>query len=120
MSKVDGLDPSGVLAAATATEHEARTVELHRLELAVHWCALHPATADTGVATHNPDTTLPGVLGLDESLGGDGTPAVAAFTPEPFAAAMQMSPASGARLFADALDGTHRLPRLWKRMQALE
>ena len=92
MSKVDDLDPSMVLAAAAATEREARMVELRRLELAVQWCVLHPATADTGVATHNPDTTLPGVLGLDESLGGDGTPAVAAFTPEPFAAAMEHVP----------------------------
>ena len=113
MSKVDDLDPSMVLAAAAATEREARMVELRRLELAVQWCVLHPATAETGVATHNPDTTLPGVLGLDESLGGDGTPAVAAFTPEPFAAAMEMSPAAGAQLLADALDLTHRLPRLW-------
>ena len=120
MNKVDDLDPSMVLAAATATEHEARIVELRRLELAVHWCVLHPATADTGVATHNPDTTLPGVLGLDEPLGGDGTPAVAAFTPEPFAAAMGMSPAAGAQLLADALDLTHRLPRLWRRVQDLE
>ncbi len=120
MNKVDDLDPSMVLAAATATEHEARIVELRRLELAVHWCVLHPATADTGVATHNPDTTLPGVLGLDEPLGGDGTPTVAAFTPEPFAAAMGMSPAAGAQLLADALDLTHRLPRLWRRVQDLE
>ena len=62
MSKVDGFDPSMVLAAAAATEREARMVELRRLELAVQWCVLHPATAETGVATHNPDTTLPGVL----------------------------------------------------------
>ena len=31
----------------------------------------------------------------DESLGGDGTPAVAAFTPEPFALALGMSPSPG-------------------------
>ena len=120
MSKVDDLDPSMVLAAAATTEHEARIVELRRLELAVQWCVLHPATAETGVATHNPDTTLPGVLGLDESLGGEGTPAVAAFTPEPFAAAMGMSPAAGAQLLADALDLTHRLPLLWRRVRTLE
>ena len=119
MSKVDDLDAGMVLAAAAATEREARMVELRRLELAVQWCVLHPATEETGVATHNPDTTLPGVLGLDESLGGDGTPAVAAFTPEPFAAAMGMSPAAGARLLADALDLTHRLPLLWPRVQTL-
>jgi hypothetical protein len=120
MSKVDDLDASMVLAAAAATEREARMVELRRLELAVQWCVLHPATAETGVATHNPDTTLPGVLGLDESLGGEGTPSVAAFTPEPFAAAMSMSPAAGAQLLADALDLIHRLSRLWARVQALQ
>ena len=46
----------------------------------------------------------------DESLGGDGTPAVAAFTPEPFAPALGMSPSAGAQLVADALDLRHRLP----------
>ena len=51
----------------------------------------------------------------DESLGGDGTPAVAAFTPEPFALALGMSPSAGAQLIADALDLRHRLPMLWKR-----
>ena len=60
MSKVDDLDPSMVLAAAAATERESRMVELRRLELAVQWCVQHPATAETGVATHNPDTSLPG------------------------------------------------------------
>jgi hypothetical protein len=119
MSKVDDLDASMLLAAAAATERESRMVELQRLELAVQWCVLHPATADTGVATHDPDTTLPGVLGLDESLGGEGTPAVAAITPEPFAAAMGMSPAGGTQLLADALDLTHRLPLLWRRVQDL-
>ena len=69
MSKVDDLDPGMVLAAAAATEREARMVELRRLELAVQWCVLHPATTETGVATHNPDTTLPGVLGHGRVVG---------------------------------------------------
>ena len=56
----------------------------------------------------------------DESLGGDGTPAVAAFTPEPFALALGMSPSAGAQLIADALDLRHRLPMLWKRLSRLE
>ncbi len=56
----------------------------------------------------------------DESLGGDGTPLVAAFTPEPFAFALGMSPSAGAQLIADALDLRHRLPLLWKRVSRLE
>jgi hypothetical protein len=59
-------------------------------------------------------------LTAEESLGGDGTPAVAAFTPEAFAAAVQMTPAAGAALIADVLDLRHRLPLLWARVERLE
>jgi hypothetical protein len=45
---------------------------------------------------------------------------VAAFTPEPFAAVMQLAPAQGMRLIADALDLHHRLPGLWARVTRLE
>ena len=55
-----------------------------KLRLAHQWAVLHPATAETGVAT--PGGPALDVLTKDESLGGDGTPAVAAFTPEAFAA----------------------------------
>ena len=48
------------------------------------------------------------------------TPAVAAFTPEPFALALGISPSAGAQLIADALDLRHRLPMLWKRLERLE
>ena len=45
---------------------------------------------------------------------------MAAFTPEPFALALGMSPSAGAQLIADALDLRHRLPLLWKRLSRLE
>ncbi len=45
---------------------------------------------------------------------------MAAFTPEPFALALGMSPSAGAQLIADALDLRHRLPMLWKRVSRLE
>ena len=83
--------------------------------LAAHWADLHPATADTGVETFGGAALL-----ADESLGGDGTPLVAAFTPEPLALALGMSPGAGAQLIADALDLRHRLPMLWKRVRRLE
>ena len=60
------------------------------------------------------------MLTNDESLGGDGTPAVAAFTPETFALKLGISPAAGAQLIADALDLRHRLPLLWKRVRRLQ
>src|SRR4029079_12005214 len=94
---------------------ELREREFLKLQLAAHWADLHPATANTGVETFGGAALL-----ADESLGGDGTPAVAAFTPEPFALALGLSPSAGAQLIADALDVRHRLPLLWKRVSLLE
>ena len=74
--------------------------------------------SESGVET--PGGPALDVLTKNESLGGDGTPAVAAFTPEPFALKLGISPAAGAQLIADALDLRHRLPLLWKRVQRLQ
>ena len=102
-------------AAADAERAERRDREFRKLQLAAHWADLHPATTTPG-SRRSAD---PALL-ADESLGGDGTPAVAAFTPEPFALALGMSPSAGAQLIADALDLRHRLPLLWKRVVRLE
>ncbi len=116
--EVGDLDRAGVLELAAANEREIRERELLRLELAYQWAVLNPAKADTGVATHGGPAL--DVLTADESLGGDGTPAVAAFAPESFAANLGMTPAAGASLIGDALDLRHRHPLLWKRVQRLE
>ena len=113
--EVGDLDPVGVLEAAAEAEQAERRAACRKLQLAAHWADLHPATADTGVETFGGPALL-----ADESLGGEGTPAVAAFTPEPFALALGMSPGAGAQLIADALDLRHRLPMLWKRVRRLE
>ena len=78
------------------------------------WCVLHPATSETGPATWG-DAGLPGLSDCDASLGGDGSPAVAAFVAEPLGAAMGVSTQAAMALMADALDLHHRLPRLWSR-----
>ena len=96
---------------ATAERESERRAAFRKLQLAAHWADLHPATTDTGVETFGGPALM-----ADESLGGDGTPLVAAFTPEPFALALGMSPSAGAQLIADALDLRHRLPLLWKRV----
>src|SRR5918995_2079228 len=103
--EVGDLDPVGVLGAAAEAEQAERRAAFGKLQLAAHWADLHPATADTGVETPGGPALL-----ADESLGGEGTPLVAAFTPEPFALALGMSPGAGAQLIADALDLRHRLP----------
>ena len=113
--EVGDLDPAAVLEAAAEAEQAERRAALRKLELAYQWAVLHPATADTGVETPGGPALL-----ADESLGGDGTPAVAAFTAEPFALALGISPSSGAQLIADALDLRHRHPLLWKRLERLE
>jgi hypothetical protein len=116
--EVGDLDPAGVLALAEANEREIRERELLRLQLAHQWAVLHPATGETGVATHGGAALE--VLTAEESLGGHGTPAVAAFTPETFALTVGISPSAGAALIGDALDLRHRHPYLWARVTRLE
>lgn len=103
----------------TRSESAERAAALSKLELAIQWCVLHPATADTGAAVWG-DTGLPGLSDCDESLGGAGCPLVSAFAPEPFAAALGVSTLTGMQILADALDLTHRLPAIWARVQRLE
>ena len=116
--EVEDLDAAGVLEAAAEAEQAERRAAVMKLRLAYQWAIINPATRDTGVET--PGGPALDVLTTDESLGGDGTPAVAAFTPEPFALKLGISPAAGARLIADALDLRHRLPLLWKRLVRLQ
>lgn len=112
---VDDLDPLGVLARVAAAEAAERRAGADKLELALQWCVLHPATEETGVAVWA-DAALP-AFDSEESLGGDGCPAVAAFSPEPFAAALGVSTFSGMQLLADALDLAHRLPTTWQEVR---
>ena len=80
---------------------------------------LRPATAETGAATWG-DAGLPGLGDCDASLGGDGSPGVAAFVAEELGAAMGVSTQSVMSLMADALDLRHRFPLLWAKVEALE
>jgi len=113
--EVGDLDPAAVLALAKTNEREIRERELLRLELAYQWAVLHPATTDTGIET--PGGPALGVLDADETLGGDGTPQVAAFAPEALATAMGWTPAAARNLMADVLDLVHRHPKLWRRVR---
>ncbi len=116
--EVSGLDAEWVLELAAEAEIQARIAERKKLRLAARWCVLHPATVESGFVTWS-DTGLPGLDATEEALGGEGTPLVAAFTPEPFAAALGVSTLTGLQLLADALDLQHRLPRIWKAVETL-
>ena len=119
--EVADLDAAGVLAILEQRKLDARAAERGKLRMAAHWCVLHPATADTGTATWAGASLLAGsVLDADESLGGDGTPAVSAFAPEPLAATLGVATQTAMKLIADALDLQHRLPRIWRLVERLE
>ena len=109
------LTVAALLAEASETEAVLREAEVHRLRLAYQWAVAHPAL-DAVETAQGP--ALPHVLTAPETLGGPGTPAVAAFTAEPFGVALGCSPASAASLLADALDLHHRLPLLWDQVSA--
>ncbi len=107
--EVEDLDADNVLAFLRDLDLEARRIDAWKLRAAAHWADLHPATTDTGAATLDGS-----VLDPDETLGGDGTPAVAAFTPEEIGVVLRVSPTSATALVADVLDLRHRLPLLWR------
>ncbi len=116
--EVCDLTRSGCSTSAPSPSRERRAGRA-KLRVAAQWCVLHPATDESGFVTWS-DTGLP-VLCPDEeaAVGGEGTPLVAAFTPEPFAVALGCPPLTGLQLLADALDLQHRLPRIWKAVEAL-
>lgn len=84
-----------------------RSEQADQLLAVAHWADLHPGVGDTSI------------LGADEQPGGDGTPAVAAFTAEPLAHALAETPRAAQALLADTLDLRHRLPRTWEQVHAL-
>jgi hypothetical protein len=104
------LAAGALLSEASDVEALLREAEVHKLRVAYQWAIAHPAL----YACETPSgPTLPSVLTAPETLGGAGTPTVAAFTPEPLAVALGCSPAAASTLIADALDLHHRLPLLW-------
>ena len=107
---LDDLAEGALLAEATEVEAVLREAEVHKLRLAYQWAVAHPALD----SCHTPaGPALPAVLTEPETLGGAGTPAVAAFAPEPLGVALGCSTAAASSLLADALDLHHRLPLLW-------
>src|SRR5690349_8728141 len=119
-AEIADLDATGLLAFLDQRKLDARAAERDKLRAAAQWCVVHPATAETGTATWGGASLLGGDLDGDESLGGDGTPAVSAFAPEPLAAVLGVATQTGMKLIADALDLQHRLPRIWRLVERLE
>lgn len=112
----EDLAEGALLSEASEVESVIREAEVHKLRLAYQWAIAHPALDACETAS---GPALPSVLTEPDTLGGAGTPAVAAFTSEPLAVATGCSPASAASLLADTLDLHHRLPLLWDQVCAL-
>ncbi|MCW2797779.1 HNH endonuclease signature motif containing protein [Nocardioides sp.] len=117
--EVDDLDGNALLVQAQDAVVAQRIAERRVLNYAARWCVLHPAKADTEAARWS-ELGERDVLGYDETIGGDGTPLVAAFTAEPLAAALGVSTRTGLELMADALNLLHRLPLAWGGVQTLD
>ena len=115
---VEDLDADWLLALVEESEVQSRTAERRKLRYAYQWCVLNPALEAGDAATW-------GDLGgrerdCDVRIGGDGTPDVAAFAAEPFAAALGISTRAGMVLLADAVDLVHRLPRAQALVESLK
>lgn len=100
--------PGDLLRELSVHRQVIREGELAELELVWAWAIAHPATGEADV------------LSRDDIPGGEGTPGVAAFTAEPLAGALRISPYAAQALLADTLDLLHRLPRLWDQVQMLD
>jgi hypothetical protein len=84
------------------------------LELAVEWAVLHPEESVDQLWEADP------WLHADRPvfLADEGTPGVGGFAIAELAGALRLPTEAGRDLLADALELCHRLPRLWRRMQA--
>ncbi|CAM3315076.1 HNH endonuclease signature motif containing protein [Nocardioides dubius] len=117
--EVTDLDAGCLLTVISEGRGRALVTARRELRLAHQWCVLNPVVDGGNPASWSDDPALAS-LELDDLLGGDGTPAVAAFAVEEFAAASGLTRYSAMAMLAAALDLHHRLPRLWAQVEALE
>ncbi|MFS3126862.1 HNH endonuclease signature motif containing protein [Nocardioides sp. Bht2] len=117
--EVTDLDAGCLLAVISENKERALVAARRQLRLAHQWCVLNPVVDGGSAASWCDDPALAS-LELDDVIGGAGTPAVAAFAAEEFAAASGISRFGALSLLADALDLHHRLPRLWAKVELLD
>jgi hypothetical protein len=106
---VGDLDVVGACEAIVSTQDELREREWREIALAAHWAVLHDE--------HTlPSRTGPAPAGAERATrpGGDGTPLVAEFACAELGLVMGVGFITAHNLLADAMDLTHRHPRLWE------
>jgi hypothetical protein len=91
-----------------------RQLEVSELRMAYAWALRHPKERLDPVEAAKPGREQA------RAFGGAGTPLVAEFAAASFGARLGISPSAARVLIGDALDLVHRLPALWRRVEALE
>ncbi|MDT0200525.1 DUF222 domain-containing protein [Nocardioides sp. AE5] len=114
--EVDDLDGDVLLDLISDNTGQEWRAERRRLRLAYQLCVTHPAVEDDAASWGD---GIPDLSGYTDTLGGEGTPEVAAFTIELWATAAGVSTWSAKRTLAAALDLHHRLPRTWAAVEEL-
>ncbi len=112
--QIDELDEAEILDRLDDLHRTRRRAEVEILRLAARFAVLNDEH------TLNPATSeLPG-RERAVRFGGNGTPYVTEFCAAQLGARLQMTPWAARVLIGDALDLQHRLPQLWRRVEALE
>ncbi|QIX26464.1 HNH endonuclease [Nocardioides sp. JQ2195] len=117
--EVSDLGGEALLDLVTDARHAEWRAGRRKLRLAYQLCVTNPAGPGIDPATWGDG--LPGMAGdYDATLGGEGTPLVARFVVEDWAAACGVSRAAAQQFLANTLDLHHRLPRTHARVEGLE
>lgn len=114
--ETDREDDLRLLGLIEDAELQCREADRRRLRYALEWARRH-LVGDELDAAHWTDADLRDV---EQTIGGEGTPLVAAACVEALATALGVSTRTAMQLLSDALDLYYRLPRVWARMESLE
>ncbi|MDZ5662786.1 DUF222 domain-containing protein [Nocardioides sp. S-58] len=112
----DDLSAAALLALARDRKAAEDRAAADLLEVAARWADLHPPESIHSAAVFSDG----GRYGLEheESIAGEGCPAVAEFCVAELGTVLGISSTSAKRLIGHALELRHRLPRLWAQVQA--
>ncbi|WP_426246995.1 HNH endonuclease [Nocardioides sp. LHG3406-4] len=105
---------SAVLVFARSRRRVADRAEAELLVASCEWADLHPAASVSDAAAF----TIPGGGEHEEPVAGPGAPLVAEFCIPEFGAVLGLSTSAAKQLIGQAVELRHRLPKLWRRVQA--
>jgi len=116
--EVDDLDASACLERVGECDIQDRMAARRKLRLTLRWCEIKEV-ADPDQAADWGESQSGSLRECDLSVGGEGTPMVAAYSAAPFGAKLGVSTQSAMALMSDALDLKWRLRRLHAQVEDL-